>query len=439
MSEIFFYACEFIFNVVKVLVAFQLVEKAGRPRWGSAVSWVVKGITAVVIGGLSVLNCTMVEETFSNSLLWTFTVIVAVVTICLYKIKFLNGVSIIYFFWVAVHLVDFFLQAVAYYLLVACKLPRQTFIQQGNARGCYLLLFSLGVYLFGKWLRKEFEIFRSIKIRKLVKVILIPIVTMILIYFQRIYIYLISDDYMTSWMFFWLLLIMLVSIGVLYIQKNKAAERDKIMQMKVQLLENNYDHATKMYKEKATLLHDEKHHIRTIQEFLERGDTAAAIKYAGEMTEKLERSGNRVWSKHSLVDMMLNMKIQEAEKNHVRMDVSFDDMEGLILKEMDICTLLSNALDNAIEANQKITDIEERWIKVYGERKGQMWVFNATNPIGEEVVFEGDRIVTSKKDKNMHGFGLTSIRRVVENYDGAMSANVKEGTFTLTFFVRGFE
>ena len=129
--------------------------------------------------------------------------------------------------------------------------------------------------------------------------------------------------------------------------------------MKVQLLENNYDHATKMYKEKATLLHDEKHHIRTIQEFLERGDTAAAIKYAGEMTEKLERSGNRVWSKHSLVDMMLNMKIQEAEKNHIRMDVSFDDMEGLILKEMDICTLLSNALDNAIEANQKITDIKE--------------------------------------------------------------------------------
>ena len=244
---------------------------------------------------------------------------------------------------------------------------------------------------------------------------------------------------MTSWIFFWLLLIMLISIGVLYIQKNKAAERDKIMQLKVQLLENNYDHATKMYKEKATLLHDEKHHIRTIQELLERGDTAAAIKYAGEMTEKLERSGNRVWSKHSLVDMMLNMKIQEAEKNHIRMDVSFDDMEGLILKEMDICTLLSNALDNAIEANQKITDIEERWIKVYGERKGQMWVFNATNPIGEEVVFEGDRIVTSKKDKNMHGFGLTSIRRVVENYDGAMSTNVKEGTFTLTFFVRGFE
>lgn len=221
-------------------------------------------------------------------------------------------------------------------------------------------------------------------------------------------------------------------------QKIRVEERERVQSIKLQLLEANYEQATRMYKEKAVLLHDEKHHMRAISELLNQGDVNRALQYAENMTAALEKSGSRVWSDHAMLDLIINMKLEEAVKNQIDMDVKFDNMGGLNVDDVDLCALVSNLLDNAIEANLKISDIEKRWIRFYGERKGNLWIINSSNPIGESVTVEDGKLLTSKQDKRVHGFGMESIRRVLDKHSGDMNVVLEPDRFAITLVLNGF-
>ena len=109
------------------------------------------------------------------------------------------------------------------------------------------------------------------------------------------------------------------------------------------------------------------------------------------------------------------------------------------MQEADISVLFGNLLDNAIEATEKIFDPDERWIKIFGERKGKLFVLNISNPVGEPLQFRGEELVTSKADKKLHGYGIQSIRRIVEKYHGEVEVTEQKGIFLLTFVLNGFE
>ena len=164
-----------------------------------------------------------------------------------------------------------------------------------------------------------------------------------------------------------------------------------------------------------------------------------AIRYVGEVSRKLCESGSRIWSNHLFLDLVLNMKVQEAEERLIHSEIYFDDMSGLIMQEPDISVLFGNLLDNAIEATEKIFDPDRRWIKVCGERKGDMLVLNISNPTEQKLQYEGALPVSTKEDKTLHGFGLQSVRHITEKYQGDMEVGENEGVFHVGLVLKGFE
>lgn len=438
MSKAVFLLGEFVFNMVKVLTAYELIRANSVAKCSERTERIVSGVVAVMTSGLTVWNTALTGFLFSNSQLWLTTVIIAIMTWRSFQIKFLKGLSIIYIFLVTVHLLDFLVQSIIYYILSETGYSGMLILRQDWIRGLYLLIFSVNCIWLGNKLKQNHFLFRMVGKRKLFQILGIILATVLLVYFQRIYIFLVSDQYVALWIVFLLAAVIIGCAGVVYTQRIKLEEREKLQQLKLSMMEENYEQMIRMYKEKAVLIHDEKHHFQTIHELLCQGEYQSAINYAEKISGELERSESRLWSGHPMLDLILNIKINEAKKHLIDLDIKFDDMSGLVVDEIDICALISNLIDNAIEANLKIEWPDDRWIKFYGERKGDFWIINSSNPTIDKVKIEDGKPITSKKDKGVHGFGTESIRRVLDKYNGDVNYRTEDKRFAVTLLLMGF-
>ena len=241
----------------------------------------------------------------------------------------------------------------------------------------------------------------------------------------------VTEGYMRSWSMFIMAMVLISGRMILHTRKLLLEERNLAQQSKIKLLEENYRHAIELYKEKAILLHDQRNHIQIINEYIRKGETEKALHYGECINKKLDGIRNRIWSNHQTIDMVLNMKAQEARDNNIEIDFRFEDMSDLAMEETDICALLFNLLDNAIEANLKIESIEKRWIKLSGTKQGCMLFINSTNPIGERLQREGERLLTTKVDKRNHGFGMESVKQIIDKYQGVVKIEEEEDVFFL--------
>lgn len=98
---------------------------------------------------------------------------------------------------------------------------------------------------------------------------------------------------------------------------------------------------------------------------------------------------------------------------------------------MDLCSLLGNSLDNAIESVEQLNDPEKKIINLRIVNKGQLVIYQVENYTDNSADFT-DLPQTTKQDKERHGFGLRSIRRIAEKYGGTMTVKNQHHWFRLT-------
>jgi sensor histidine kinase regulating citrate/malate metabolism len=96
---------------------------------------------------------------------------------------------------------------------------------------------------------------------------------------------------------------------------------------------------------------------------------------------------------------------------------------------------LGNALDNSIEANEKIEDISRRYINVIMNPYKDYLFIEISNPSIFNPIGEDGKLRTTKKDKENHGFGIKSIKQVVEKYDGMLNYEYQDGQFILNIML----
>ena len=147
-----------------------------------------------------------------------------------------------------------------------------------------------------------------------------------------------------------------------------------------------------------------------------------------------------IWTQNKIWDMVLSYKRNEAEQKGIKFVIDsvlvpsfpFDDREG--------CSLFGNLLDNAIEACEKI-DSGEKFINVKIEKQQQLLFLEIANSIKEEPQFQNNKLVTMKSEKSLHGYGLKSVKRIIDKYEGIISYQAKDRAFVvkLTFFDMGSE
>ena len=112
-----------------------------------------------------------------------------------------------------------------------------------------------------------------------------------------------------------------------------------------------------------------------------------------------------------------NQCIAEAAEKNIKFTYEIEWVGNLAIQDIDMCALLANLLDNAIEACEKIED-ESRWIHLKIRRKSEMLLILLENSIVESKKDKESFFVTTKKNKIYHGLGLKSIENVVQKYEG---------------------
>ena len=174
--------------------------------------------------------------------------------------------------------------------------------------------------------------------------------------------------------------------------------------------------------------HDLKHQIAALRA---EPDAARRAAWLDEMEsdiiayEAQNKTGNQV------LDVLLTGKSLYCQKHGIRLTTVADGtaLEGV--SPMDLCTLVGNALDNAIESVRKIADREKRLIHVSVARQKSFVLLRFENCYEGELRFEDGLPVTTKADANYHGYGLKSIRRTAQKYGGTVTVNTRKNWFEL--------
>lgn len=176
------------------------------------------------------------------------------------------------------------------------------------------------------------------------------------------------------------------------------------------------------------LKHDMKHHLFAISGMAESKDTIKIQEYIGQMMETIERQKEYVVSGNTDVDSILNYMIQKARDEGILVKTKIQIATRMDVECIDLNVILGNLLDNAIEAAKQS---QEKELTIGLELDRNVIYLDVENSYqGELRVSEKeDRLLTTKKEKENHGYGISSVRAVLQKYNGCMDIEYTKERF----------
>lgn len=186
------------------------------------------------------------------------------------------------------------------------------------------------------------------------------------------------------------------------------------------------------YKENSDIIkrlcHDLKHQIDVIRS---EEDLSKKELYFEKLEREIVRFESPVETGHPVLDTILTRKNQFCLEHDIKLSCFVDGQLLSFMNIMDICSLFGNALDNAIESVQKLADTDQRLIHLRVEEKNGFIIIKLDNYSSNTIRLIDGLPETTKQDKTRHGYGLKSISKTVEVYEGTMTISTKENWFVL--------
>ncbi len=200
-----------------------------------------------------------------------------------------------------------------------------------------------------------------------------------------------------------------------------------------QLIETHYQEVENMYRQMRGWRHDYRNHIQTMKVLASGGDLEGIRSYLDRLDTDLNTVDLAVKTGNAMADAILNSKISLAKSRDIPVRVDAHIPVRLKMSELDLCCVIGNLFDNAIEASLALPP-EERLIRVYLDMKGTQLYLSFTNftAQGKREKRNG-RFLTTKGEG--HGFGLVRVDAIVERLDGYLSRNSEDGAFTTEILI----
>ena len=200
-----------------------------------------------------------------------------------------------------------------------------------------------------------------------------------------------------------------------------------------QLIETHYQEVENMYRQMRGWRHDYRNHIQTMKVLASSGDLEGIRSYLDRLDTDLNTVDLAVKTGNAMADAILNSKISLAKSRDIPVQVDAHIPVKLKMSELDLCCIIGNLFDNAIEASLALPP-EERLIRVYLDMKGTQLYLSFTNftAQGKREKRNG-RFLTTKGEG--HGFGLVRVDAIVERLEGYLSRNSEDGAFTTEILI----
>ena len=205
----------------------------------------------------------------------------------------------------------------------------------------------------------------------------------------------------------------------------------RIERFQSELIEKQVREIQNMYRQVRGWRHDYRNHINNMKIQLSEGNYDKLSDYLNELADDLDTVDTVIKTGNVMADAILNSKLNVAEKMNIKLNVKANVPENLPMSDVELCSMLGNILDNAVEACGTFPE-EERFMRIYiGKLKGQLYL-SVQNSAGKVRKEKGSYLSTKEGE---HGYGLFRIDRIAKKYGGYVNRQNEEGVFATEIMI----
>lgn len=222
----------------------------------------------------------------------------------------------------------------------------------------------------------------------------------------------------SSILFFVICFINLKSIN----EKEAYKERVKNYEEYVTKQELYYKELLQKDNETKQFRHDMLNHLACLLGYLEDGENERAMKYVQEMTGITRSFSKGIFTGNDTIDIVVADVFRQEQE--VKLDWMGRFPQESVISDMDLCILFSNLLKNALEAT-RLYKGDEKEVMVFVKGLGSTYFIYVKNPCNQAPKIDQNKFLTTKEDKENHGFGMLNIGQVLKKYGGSISYDYK--------------
>lgn len=225
-----------------------------------------------------------------------------------------------------------------------------------------------------------------------------------------------------TFLFCWL--IFCITIVFYSMKATERAAKEVALEVSNQLLKEKYDDISNVYYSYATVAHDMKNHLIVLEDYCQKGKMEDALEYIARIKEPVSKIKKYISTGNNIIDIILNYKLSVADQDGILIDAEVDPIRGLSITDDDICAILANLIDNAINACRMIVNDQERWINIKIKRQGYAMIINISNSCCTASIKEN-----VENERSLHGYGKISVIQKVQKYKGQCSFKQQENMY----------
>lgn len=191
----------------------------------------------------------------------------------------------------------------------------------------------------------------------------------------------------------------------------------------------NIETIKNQYKEIRRIKHDMKNYLLSLSMLLQQDHIDEAEKLLKNLTQtSIKTMKLQIITKNEIIDAILNSKNDLCREKGIKIKYEIDE-NCVEIDSMDVSILLANLLDNAIEAEEKLD--QDRTIRYSMNRYKKYLRIVVENRIEESILENNPKLSTTKSSKKNHGYGMKTVRKIVEEYNGLMNLSEEGQMFTV--------
>lgn len=230
----------------------------------------------------------------------------------------------------------------------------------------------------------------------------------------------------------WMLMTGILMFAILIFRLSRQYETEKevarLQTEQAELIKNDYQNLNQIYTANAKLYHDLHNHMEMMHCYLTQGKIADAIEYLEDLRAPIQEITQTVWTGDEAIDYLINSKLSHMQAKQIETKVNIEFPRNTNIRSAVLTTILGNLLDNAIEAAQKCKE-GHRFVYLTVRRINNILIIKVENSFEEQPVMEDGALMSSKEDKQRHGWGLKSARTAAESYDGSLETSFRDNVF----------
>ena len=288
------------------------------------------------------------------------------------------------------------------------------------------MLFAITILIYAV-LRRKKNLYLDKK--DLASIFVLPLATLFVIFILNIVVYQL-DDYGTKILFVVASILMysanIVTFELLFRQSEiiKTKAELEFMKSNIASQEKYYESIFKSQEEIRRLRHDSKNVYTAVLAQIKSGNIDGVEQYLTETIDVLSSGDKIVDTNHPTIDSVIQSKLKICDEKEIKTDFQYFYNEDIAINEIELAVIIGNLLDNAIEANDKVT--APKYIHTLISVDNREINIDMKNPNTEINA----KLQTTKANAKNHGFGIKSVSAIAEKYGGAVKFNQENGVFT---------